>query len=148
MKHFAKAMAVFINLCTYGVGAAVVLIKLLHKDYIAVFIISGFNYNESLFFNMALFSLGTALLGIVLTMLIGEYNHEEVTVLYPIVWAILPAIITCFFIYFGVTGNAVREIAIMIASAVVYLASSLVNIYTGTKIFTLYPNKNKKSDDE
>lgn len=148
MKNFAKAMAVFINLCTYGVGLAVLLIKLLHKDFIAVFIISGFNYNESLFFNMALFSLGTALLGIVLTMLIGEYTSEEVTVLYPIVWAIVPAIITCFFVYFGVTGAGAREIAIMIASAVVYLAASLVNIYTGTKIFTLFPNKKKKSDDD
>ncbi|MBQ9517270.1 MAG: hypothetical protein IJR60_04265 [Eubacterium sp.] len=148
MGKFAKALATFINLCTYGVGIAVVLIKLLHKDFIAVFIISGFNYNESLFFNMALFCLGTMLLGVVLTMLVGEYNRDEVTVMYPIVWAIIPAVITCFFIYFGVTGAAAREIAIMLASAAVYLASSLVNIYTGTKVFTLYPNKNKKSDDE
>ncbi len=148
MDKFAKVLATFINLCTYGVGLAVVLIKMLHKDYIAVFIINGFNYNESLFFNMALFSLGTLLLGIVLTMLVGEYKREEITVLYPIVWSIFPAVITCFFIYFGVTGAAAREIAVMLVSAAVYLAASLVNIYTGTKIFTLYSNKNNNSDDE
>ena len=146
MKNAAKGLAVFANLCTYGVGIAVLLIKLLKKDFVAPFIVSGFNYNESLFFNMALFCLGAALLGVVLTMLVSEYKSDTVTVEYPIVWAIVPVAISLFYIYFGITGNAPREIAIIIVSTVIYLAASLVNIYTGTKVFTLFANN--KSDDE
>ena len=41
MKYAAKALAVFTNLCSWGVGIAVLLIKLLEKNFIAVFIISG-----------------------------------------------------------------------------------------------------------
>ena len=146
MRVFAKIIAVFANLCTYGVGAAVLFIKLLKKDFIAVFIISGFNYNESLFFNMALFSLGTALLGIVMTMLADEYKTQSADVVYPIIFAILPAVVSAFFIYFGVTGDAAREVIVMLASTAVYLAASLVNVYTGTKIFTVFSSDKKKSE--
>lgn len=140
MKGIAKGLAVFINLCTYGVGIAVLLIKLLKQNYIAVFVIDGLNYNESLFFNMILFSVGAALLGLVLTMLAGEYSDKKVTVEYPVIWALVPIIIGLFFIYFGFTGDALREKLIMLAGAVVYVAASLVNIYSGTRIFTLFPN--------
>ena len=141
MKTLAKSLGVFINLCTFGVGIAVLLIKLLKQNFIAVFIISGLNYNESLFFNMSLFCIGSALLGLVLSMLVGEYNKDKVTVEYPIIWAIVPAVITAFFLYFGFTGAAPREKIFVIASAVIYLVASIVNIYTGTKMFTLYKNK-------
>ncbi|MBR3150225.1 MAG: hypothetical protein IKF64_08645 [Eubacterium sp.] len=144
MKAIAKGLAVFVNLCTYGVGIAVLLIKLLKQNFIAVFIISGLNYNESLFFNMILFSVGTALLGIVLTMLAGEYEPKKVTVEFPVIWALLPAAVGLFFVYFGIKGDAARETVIMIIGAVVYIAASLVNIYCGTKIFTLFPKNNKE----
>ena len=141
MKTLAKGLGVFINLCTYGAGLATLLIKLLKWNYVAVFIISGLNYNESLFFNLALFSAGSALLGVVLTMLVGEYNKDKVTVAYPIIWAIAPLIISGFFVYFAFTGDAAREIIIMLAGALIYAASALVNIYTGTKMFTVYKER-------
>lgn len=145
MKNIAKALAVFTNLCTYGVGIAVLLIKLLKQNFIAVFIISGLNYNESLFFNMALFCIGAALLGVVLVMLVGEYEKKEVTVEFPIIWAFIPAAISLYFVYVGVTGAATREKLIVIAAVLVYILANMVNIYTGTKIFTLFPkNKNSK----
>lgn len=145
MKYAAKALAVFTNLCSWGVGIAVLLIKLLEKNFIAVFIISGLNYNESLFFNMSLFCIGTALLGIVLTMLAGEYEKKPVTVEFPIIWAFIPAAISLYFTYIGVNGATPREKAIVIASALIYILTNMVNIYTGTKIFTMFP-KDKKED--
>ena len=148
MKNFAKAIGVFINLCTYGAGIAVLLIKLLKKEFYAVFVISGFSYDESLFFNLALFTLGSALLGVVLTMFIAEYVPEKVTVEYPIIWAILPAAISLYFTYAGITGGTVREKAIVIITALIYVCASAVNIYSGAKMFTLFPNKSGKSDNE
>ena len=148
MKGIAKGLAVFINLCTYGVGIAVLLIKLLKQNFIAVFILSGLNYNESLFFNMILFSLGSALLGIVLNMLAGEYTNKKVTVEYPIIWALVPVVIGVFFVYFGFTGDATREKLIMLAGAVIYILSALINIYTGTRIFTLFPKEETLVDSE
>lgn len=143
MKNAAKALAVFVNLCSWGAGIAVTLIKLLEKNFIAVFIVKGLNYNESLFFNMSLFCIGSALLGIVLTMLADEYEKKQVTVEFPVIWAFVPAAISLYFAYVGVTGAATREKAIVLASALIYIISNMVNIYTGTKIFTLFP-KDKK----
>ena len=39
MRALAKGLAVFINLCTYGAGIAVLLIKLLKLNYVAVFLL-------------------------------------------------------------------------------------------------------------
>jgi len=143
MNDLAKGLAVFINLCTYGVGIAVAAIKLFKLNYVAVFIVPNFNYNESLFFNMSLFCMASALLGVVLVMLLGDYNRSGVTVEFPIIWAIIPAAIGVLFLYFGITGAAAREIAIMIVSALIYMCSAAVNIYTGTKVFTMFKKQSQ-----
>ncbi len=141
MSKAAKVIGVFTNLCTYGAGIAVLLIKLLKKDFIAVFILSGLNYNESLFFNLLLFCGGAALVSVVLTMLMNEYKPELVTVEFPVIWALLPAALGIVFLYFGFTGETPREKLIVIAAAAVYLVASFVNIYCGAKMFALFPKK-------
>ena len=93
---------------------------------------------------MSLFCVASALLGVVLVMLLGDYNRSGVTVEFPIIWAIIPAAIGVLFLYFGITGAAAREIAIMIVSALIYMCSAAVNIYTGTKVFTMFKKNNKE----
>jgi len=143
MKMAAKTLAVFINLCAWGAGIAVLLIRLLEKNFISVFLVGGFSYSESLFFNLFLFSAGLALLGVVLCMLVDEYHKEKIVVEYPLLYAIPPALIGLVFLYFGFTGETVREKCIVIACALLYILCSAVTVYTGAKVFQTYP-KDKK----
>ena len=54
MKQLSKALAVFINLCNYGVGIAVAMILIFKSDFTSIFYVNGMTTNESLFFNMLL----------------------------------------------------------------------------------------------
>lgn len=142
MKTFAKILSVFTNLCSYGVGIAVVLILILKKDFISIFYINGMTSNESLYFNMILFDAVLALTGIVICMLAKEYGAENITVEFPTVFTILPIILGGISIYYGFAGETAREKAVVIICALLYILLSAVILYTGSKIFQLYP-KNK-----
>ncbi|MFR5876793.1 MAG: hypothetical protein ACLUFN_09920 [Eubacterium sp.] len=142
MKTFAKILSVFTNLCSYGVGIAVVLILILKKDFISIFYINGMTSNESLYFNMILFEAVLALTGIVICMLAKEYGAENITVEFPTVFTILPIILGGISIYYGFAGETAREKAVVIICALLYILLSAVILYTGSKIFQLYP-KNK-----
>lgn len=143
MKTIAKILSVFTNLCSYGVGIAVVLILVLKKDFISIFYINTMTSNESLYFNMILFEAGLALAGTVICMLAKEYGAEDITVEFPTVFAIVPIIVGGISIYYGFAGTTVREKAVVIICALLYILLSVIILYTGSKVFQLYPKKKK-----
>lgn len=144
MKILGKILSVFTNLCNYGVGIAVALILILKKDFISIFYINGMTSNESLYFNMILFTAGLALIGIVVSMLSNEYNPSTKAIEFPTIYVIVPAIISLISIYYGISGVTIREKIVVIVCAVVYFLLSAVTIYSGSKIFQLYPNNKKE----
>lgn len=143
MRGLAKALSVFINLCAYGVGTSVLVIRLAEKNFISVFLVDGFSYSESLFFNMVIFTAGLALTGIVMNMLINEYSKNSPPAEFPIIYEIIPAIIGLVFLYFGFTGATVREKIIVISSALLYILFSSITVYSGAKVFQTYPKEKK-----
>ncbi|MBQ7739737.1 MAG: hypothetical protein IJT65_00690 [Eubacterium sp.] len=143
MKQFSKALAVFINLANYAVGIAVTVILLFKLDYLSVFFINGMTSNEGLFFNMAIFIIALALIGIVLNMLVDEYDKKDMTFQFPLVFEILPIIISVINIIYAFKGETTREKLIVIAVSLLYSALSLVTIYCGSRVFQIYPKENK-----
>lgn len=141
MKTAAKILSVFTNLCSYGAGIAVTLIMVLKKDFISIFFINGMTSNESLYFNLILFEAGLALAGVVICMLAKEYGAKDITVEFPTVFEIIPIIIGGIGIYYGFSGTTAREKAAVIICALLYIILSAVILYTGSKVFQLYPKK-------
>lgn len=141
MKTIAKVLSVFTNLCSYGAGIAVVLILILKKDFISIFYINGMTSNESLYFNMILFEAGLALTGIIICLLAKEYGAEDITVEFPTIFEIVPIISGGISIYYGFSGVTVREKAVVIVCALLYIVLSVIILYTGSRIFQLYPKK-------
>ena len=135
MKPLSKILSVFINLANYGVGIAVALILILKKDFISVFYIHGMTSNESLFFNMILFQAGLAAVGVVLCLLVNEYQKSDKPVTFPVIYEIVPVFIAAISIYFAFAGETVREKIVVIACAVLYAVLSPVIIYCGARIF-------------
>ena len=145
MDKLYKGLAVFINLCNYGVGLAVALILVLKADFISVFYINGLTTNECLFFNMVLFEAGLALMGLVLILLTKEYRKLTMTVEFPVVFEAVPVIISIISIIYAVQADTAREKIFVSAAAIIYALLSLVVIYCGATVFQIFPKENKKS---
>ena len=143
MKAFSKILSVFISLADYGVGIAVALILILKQNFIAVFVIDNMSYNEILFFNMLIFTAILAAIGIVLNLLINEYQKSGKTFEFPIIYEIVPVIIAAVSIYFAFQGETAREKILVILFAVLYALLSAVIIYCSSRIFQLIPKEKK-----
>lgn len=138
MKIAAKVLSVFINLANYGVGIAVALILVFKWDYVSVFYFGSMTSNESLFFNMIMFQLALALVGLVTCLLVNEYNRESIDVQFPTVFIILPVLISIISIYYGLAGDTLTEKLVVTCCAVLYTALSFGIITAGSRIFQLY----------
>lgn len=144
MKQFSKGLAFFINLANYGVGIAVTVILLFKLDFISIFYLYGMTSNESLFFNMAIFICVLLMIGIVLNLLINEFEKTDKTFEFPIVFEIIPAAISIINIIFAFKSSTAREKIIVIAVSVLYAVFSAGIIYSGTRIFQIFPKESKK----
>ena len=143
MKGFAKFLSVFISLADYGVGIAVVLILFLKKNFFAVILIPGMTYNELLFFNMAMFTAILAGIGVVLNLLIGEYHKSDTVTEFPIVFEIVPVIVTAICIFFAFQGDTTREKILVILFSLLYAVLSAVVIMFSSRVFQLFPKEKK-----
>lgn len=143
MKQLSKALAVFINLCNYGVGIWVALTLILRRDFTSIFYIKGMSTNESLFFNMLLFDAGLAALGVVIVLMTREYKKLNLVIEYPIVFEALPVVVSVISIMYAVKADTAREKIFVIAAAVIYALLSLVIIYAGTTVFQIFPKEEK-----
>jgi hypothetical protein len=143
MKSIAKILSVIINLCSYGVGIAVAIILALKKDFISIFFITGMTSNESLYFNMILFEVGLTLVGLIICMLAKEYGAKDITVEFPTMFAIIPLIVCGIGIFYGFAGETVREKIFVIICSVIYFVLSNIVLYSGAKVFQLYPKTTK-----
>jgi hypothetical protein len=146
MKILAKILSVFTNFSSYAVGIAVAIILIFKKDFISIFYLNGMTSNESLYFNMLLFEIGLALAGIIICMLAKEYGAKEITVEFPTIFAVIPLVISAISIYYGITGETVREKIFIIICSIIYFALSAIILYTGAKVFQIYPNTTSKSN--
>ncbi len=144
MRKLTKILAVFINLANYGVGIAVAIIMLFGADFISVFYLNGMTTNESLFFNMTLFQLGLALVGLVLCLLTGDSKPQELVVEFPLVYGIVPLILGGVSIVYAFFGTGARETVIQIICAVLYIVLSAFIIYSGARVFQIFPKENSK----
>ena len=143
MKGFAKFLSVFISLADYGVGIAVALILFLKKNFFAVILIPGMSYNELLFFNMAVFTAILAGIAVVLNLLIGEYHRSDTVTEFPIVFEIVPVIITAICIFFAFQGDTAREKVLVILFSLLYAVLSAVVILFSSRVFQLFPKEKK-----
>lgn len=143
MKQLSKALAVFINLCNYGVGIAVAMILIFKSDFTSIFYVNGMTTNESLFFNMLLFEAGLAALGVVIVLMTREYKKLTLVIEYPIIFEVLPVIVSVVSIVYGLRADTSREKIFVIAAAVAYALLSLVVIYAGTTVFQIFPKEDK-----
>lgn len=141
MKILAKILSVFINLANYGVGIAVALILVFKWDYVSVFYFGNMTSNESLFVNMIMFQAALLLIGIVMCLLVDEYDPKYIELQFPTVFILLPVLVGIVSIYYAFTGETLVEKLVVIGCAVLYVALSFGIITTGSKIFQLYPNK-------
>ena len=142
MERLTKILSVFTNLANYIVGIIVAMILVFKADFISVFFIMGMTTNESLFFNLTMFQLGLALMSILLVIMASENVMERNTVEFPLVFMIVPVIVTGIGVFFGINGEIQREKIVVCASSVLYLILSGVIIYCGTRIFQQYSSKN------
>lgn len=138
MKELSKILGVLINVANYGVGLAVAVILIFKKDFVSVFYVNGMSSNESLFFNMILFQAGLALLGLLLIFMTSDVKKKDFTVEFPVFYEIIPVIISGISIFYAFSGETAREKMIVIGSAVLYSALSVIIIYSGARIFQLY----------
>ncbi len=143
MKQLSKALAVFINLCNYGVGIAVAMILIFKSDFTSIFYVNGMTTNESLFFNMLLFEAGLAALGVVIVLMTREYKKLTIVIEYPIIFEVLPVAVSVVSIVYGLRADTSREKIFVIAAAVAYALLSLVVIYAGTTVFQIFPKEDK-----
>ncbi|MBQ3904709.1 MAG: hypothetical protein II744_07005 [Eubacterium sp.] len=143
MKQLSKALAVFINLCNYGVGIAVAMILIFKSDFTSIFYVNGMTTNESLFFNMLLFEAGLAALGVVIVLMTREYKKLTLVIEYPIIFEVLPVAVSVVSIVYGLRADTSREKIFVIAAAVAYALLSLVVIYAGTTVFQIFPKEDK-----
>lgn len=141
MKILAKALSVFINLANYGAGIAVALILVLKWDYVSIFYINGMTSNECLFFNLIMFQLGLALVGLIICLLSNEYNPKKINVQFPTVFILLPLLIGAVSIFYGLAGDTAAEKVIVSACAIIYAVLSFAIITAGSRIFQLYPKE-------
>lgn len=143
MKQLSKALAVFINVCNYGVGIWVALTLILRRDFTSVFYINGMSTNESLFFNMLLFEAGLAALGVVIVLMTREYKKLSLVIEYPIVFEVLPVVVSVISIMYAIKADTSREKIFVIAAAVAYALLSLAVIYAGAAVFQIFPKEEK-----
>ena len=141
MRKLSKILAVFINLANYGVGIAVTIIMLFGLDFISVFYVNGMTTNESLFFNMTLFQVGLALVGLVLCLLTNDSKDKELVIEFPLVYGIIPVIVGGISIIYAFFGAGGREIAVQIVCALLYIALSAFIIYSGARVFQIFPKE-------
>ena len=141
MREISKILSVFINVANYAVGFAVVVILIFKMDFISVFYIMGMTSNESLFFNMILFQVGLVLIGIVLTMMTSDRKNKDTVIEFPVIFETVPIIISGISIYYAFTGETLREKIVVIALAVLYSVFSVIVIYSGSRIFQIFPKK-------
>lgn len=135
MKGLAKAVSAFVNLANYGVGIAVAVILVFKLDTISIFYVNSMTSNESLFFNMIMFQIGLALAGVILCLLVNEYVKSDITVEFPVIYAVLPIIISAVSIFYGISGETVREKILVCACAIVYAVLSVIIVYCGSRVF-------------
>ena len=143
MKQLSKALAVFINLCNYGVGIWVALTLILRRDFTSIFYIDSMTTNESLFFNMILFDAGLAALGVVIILMTREYKKLSLVIEYPIIFEVLPVVVSVISVLYALKADTSREKIFVIAAAVLYALFSLVVIYAGAAVFQIFPKEDK-----
>ena len=141
MREITKLLSVFINAANYAVGFAVAIILIFKKDFVSVFYIMGMTTNESLFFNMIMFQIGLLLIGLVLVMMTSERKKKDAVIEFPVFYEIIPLIISGISIFYAFTGETAREKIVVIACAVLYSVISTVIIYSGARIFQIFPKE-------
>lgn len=141
MKQISKALAVFINLANYATGIAVALILVLKSDFTSVLYLNGMTTYESLFFNMLMFAAGLALMGIVIVLLTKEYRKPGLIIEFPVVFEVLPVIVTVISTVYAIKADTTREKVFVIGAAVIYALLSLVVIYSGAAVFQTFPEE-------
>ena len=139
MRELTKILGVFINLANYAVGFAVAIILLFKKDFVSVFYIMGMTSNESLFFNMILFQIGLVLIGLLLIIMTSDRKPKDTVIVFPLFYEIIPLIITGISIFYAFTGDIVREKIVVVILAIVYSLLSALIIYSGSRIFQIFP---------
>ena len=105
MKEISKLLMIGINLSNQAVGIAVAIILLLKRDFVSVFYITGMSSNESLFFNLILFQIGLALVGVVVCMMNNSTEANSKTIEFPIFYEIIPIVISVICIYYGTNSG-------------------------------------------
>ncbi len=143
MRQLSKTLAVFINVCNYGVGLYVALILIFKRDFTSIFYVNGMSTNESLFFNMLLFEAGLAALGIVLVLMTREYKKLNLVIEYPIIFEVFPVIVSIVSVIYALKADTSREKILVIAAAVAYALLSLIVIYAGAAVFQIFPKEEK-----
>lgn len=143
MKAFAKALGFILNFLGYAAGILTAVTLLFKMDFTSIFYINTMTSNEALLFNMIMFTAGLAVASLVLSLFIGEYKKSGEGVEFPIFYQIIPVLLSIVFIVYGFKGDTTREKLIVIASGVLYCLLEAVLIYTGSKMFQLFP-KDKK----
>ncbi len=137
MKGLAKGVSAFINLANYGVGIAVAVILIFKLDTVSIFYVKSMTSNESLFFNMIMFQIGLALAGVIMCLLINEYVKSDITVEFPVIYAVIPIIISVVSIFYGIAGETVREKILVCACAIAYAVLSVIIVYCGSRTFQM-----------
>ena len=141
MREISKILSVFINIANYAAGFAVAVILLFKLDFISVFYIMGMTSNESLFFNMLMFQIGLVLIGLVLVMMTSDRKKKDTVIEFPLFYEFKPIIISGISIYYAFTGDTQREKIAVIAASVLYSVFSAIIIYSGSRIFQIFPKE-------
>ena len=137
MKILAKSIAFITNFINYFAGVYVAVTLIFKLDFFSVFYFEGFSSNELLFTNLIILAAALALLGTVSSMLVNEYKGDK-EIEFPIIFELVPVIVSIVSIYYAFTGETTREKILVIVFAVVYALLSAVTIYTGSKSFQIF----------
>lgn len=141
MKPISLIISAVINVINYLAGIYVAVTLIFRLDFASVFYVKGTTSNESLFLNLIFLQAGLALAGIVVSAMITEYKSPEEAIEFPIVFEIVPVIVSVVSIYYAFTGDTAREKILVIALSVVYAVLSAVIIYTGSRAFQIFSKK-------